>query len=411
MDSPLLPSTSKLQDNLFDVSADQLQFGDLSFEDTPQQPRRTYQHQDLSFEESGRHHRPEYADDASLRGGDASYIEQETPPRQQKPGPSKPRFSLFAAPASPLRDEDDDEDEDEPERQETRPSMSSSSSRRDDISSPTGSSQDDASDRSRARPLSLSQLGSADSPPHMMRLQQHPPQQSSEERDASLRRALFELQRINAVFEQYAEGLEEVNVYHSVRRSHPSYSRRVEGRVCLSASLTPYWQRIQAQTATTDALLESYISILSATNATSQLIFDPTWHGADSVSLHRTCLFHETPLICSSFVLPRTPPSTCGNKQPSSLPSKPLFEPRSSARKPKLLSGSAPRRPRGRRSRLLAHRRQWVRRRGAGELRGAEVCRVGWERVGLEREEGSRRGRLGEGGVCLARQRGGGQSR
>jgi hypothetical protein len=71
-------------------------------------------------------------------------------------------------------------------------------------------------------PLSLSQLGSSSpssSPSHRHShpISSKPPQQSNaDEREASLKKTLFELQKINGVFEEYANALESVNGYHAV---------------------------------------------------------------------------------------------------------------------------------------------------------------------------------------------------
>jgi hypothetical protein len=71
-------------------------------------------------------------------------------------------------------------------------------------------------------PLSLSQLGSSSpssSPSHRHShpISSKPPQQpNADEREASLKKTLFELQKINGVFEEYANALESVNGYHAV---------------------------------------------------------------------------------------------------------------------------------------------------------------------------------------------------
>ena len=126
-------------------------------------------------------------------------------------GKSKPRFSLFAV-QSPAHE--DEEVDDEPvHHEEEEPLYSSPPPPPKSRNQQPPPREDDSirSEEEGERPLSLSQLGSSSTSSSTSNRHQ-----STEERNVFLKRALFDLQRINGVFETYIQTVEEVNAYHAV---------------------------------------------------------------------------------------------------------------------------------------------------------------------------------------------------
>lgn len=231
MDSPLLPSTSRFQQH--DNSIDSLQLQDLSFgqesdagadaflaggeghsssdDDFARPPPQAFRQSLIRQDPSPRQY-------SSADGEDS--VDDATPVKQQPAkGKSKPRFSLFAVQDAHKDDEDEDEaDDHQPAYEQAEQSYHVEPSPPPQPRREGKGRQVDESVRSEGEgeaPLSLSQLGTSHH-------QQARPQPSSEERDAFLKRALFDLQRINGVFETYIHTVEGVNAYHAVSSSSHS---------------------------------------------------------------------------------------------------------------------------------------------------------------------------------------------
>lgn len=206
MDSPLLPSFSKKHhppstaSNLFDTSLESLKLQDLSFPDD----------EHLASTEP---YLPSHANDLSF----------DTPPRQVLPKTGKPRFSLFAqprmdSPPSPVNNkwagggvlqEEKEEEEEEVEEEELVDEERDECGREDNYDE-----REEEVDEEAGRALRMSELDSTG--------------RMGEEREATLRRTLFDLQRLNGAFEGYVGALESNNAFHSVSFCHSSFCLMID---------------------------------------------------------------------------------------------------------------------------------------------------------------------------------------
>ncbi|CDZ98189.1 DASH complex subunit Duo1 [Phaffia rhodozyma] len=233
MDSPLLPSLSRHSQgqpppsfNLFDTSLESLKLQDLSFtDDHPSQQVGSAEHL--------------FNPPSSSGTGDVSF---DTPPRvtrlaghrkagapppagSNRAGAGKPRFSLFA----------------QPKPEPTPPSPVEQGQYTEEEDGEDGHKIDGGGEEDDGQTLRLSELASSTG--------------LAEEREATLKKTLFDLQRLNGVFEGYIGALESNNAFHS---------------------------RIADQTMFTNSLLDDYIHILSASQKVASLVQNPQWEGAEA---------------------------------------------------------------------------------------------------------------------------------
>ncbi|WWD22005.1 hypothetical protein CI109_106493 [Kwoniella shandongensis] len=258
MDSPLLPTLSRPNYSLDDPSL----LADLSLDsEPPLSPTPgpyddshlfTNDHDDHTISSSSSSHG--YANQQTGGGGggqgrvriERQLDDQEEDDTPQKPrskpkstgggggggAAHKPRFSLFAAPRPPSAEENDHDDvhEGEEEDQTIHGSTSASTSQHS-----TTTRTDDRVDGSQQRES------------------QSRPKQSSEERDGKLRESLYELRKMNEVFESFLGALEGV-------RGHN--------------------QRLAERVQQTSALLDEYTAIMGQAEHTQRLIMNPKWTGS-----------------------------------------------------------------------------------------------------------------------------------
>ncbi|WWD08022.1 hypothetical protein V865_006132 [Kwoniella europaea PYCC6329] len=237
MDSPLLPQFNK--QNLDDVSLleDPSLLADLSMDsDVHSYASSSNQnHQQHLFTNDQRTlgQRPSIFSSASSSSHPYSYPQQktvnirhdgdgeETPIKISKPQ-TKPRFSLFA-PTQPTTYDDEDEDENEDDDQTIH--HSTNLQRRDDEAA-----EDEVEQRQRRRQLSL-----------------------DNNREDRLRSSLYELRKMNEVFEGVIGALEGV-------RGHN--------------------QRLAERVRQTSALLDEYTAIMGQAEHTQQLLLNTKWTGS-----------------------------------------------------------------------------------------------------------------------------------
>ena len=95
---------------------------------------------------------------------------------------------------------------------------------------------------------------------------------SSAERDERLRESLYELRRMNEVFDGFLNALDLARGHNEVGRG---WVMRL-GRA--------HEQRLAARVSQTSTLLDQYTALLGQTEHTKRLLMNPAWTGADDVS-------------------------------------------------------------------------------------------------------------------------------
>jgi hypothetical protein len=95
------------------------------------------------------------------------------------------------------------------------------------------------------------------------------------QRDERLKAALFELKKMNSVFENYASALEAARHHNEV--SVAENFRKIELKRTVK-------QRLARRTAQTSQLLDQYVALVSQTEHTQRLILDKRWTGVTDVS-------------------------------------------------------------------------------------------------------------------------------
>ncbi|KAK8846695.1 hypothetical protein IAR55_005782 [Kwoniella newhampshirensis] len=260
MDSPLLPTLSKPN---YSLEEDPSLLADLSLDSEP--PLSPTSHnlssshsftggrQELSGSvSSSRSHSvaqgngrvridAQLDDEINEEEGRGDYHDDKKTKAKAKPETgNKPRFSLFAAPRPPSADDDgagpesdrDDNQEEEEEADQTIHVTGSTSQRQDE-----GSQGKSLRSQSQSQPDSQTQQ----------------PKQSSAEREGKLRESLYELRKMNEVFESFLGALEGV-------RGHN--------------------QRLAQRVQQTSALLDEYTAIMGQAEHTQRLLTNPKWTGS-----------------------------------------------------------------------------------------------------------------------------------
>jgi hypothetical protein len=143
--------------------------------------------------------------------------------------------------------------------------------------------------------------GPSEAPPQPLRATNND-SSADVQRDERLRAALFELKKMNEVFENYASALEATRHHNEVSTSMYTHTNGRRLIIVLG-------QRLAARTAQTSQLLDQYVSLLSQTEHTQRLILDKRWTGLNDVSHAKYALLLQIANTCLARI---TGCPTCG---------------------------------------------------------------------------------------------------